>query len=340
MFNQEQLKRDIAAGCASSVYFLIGNDAYLIKAYADKIAAAVCGDNADLDKISFERDADINAIENEAAQFSFLGTRRCILVPDYDFEGANKEDYNKFKKLIAENDGNVLVFYYEMLQLDLKKSSKVKTVIKTLNENSGFVCEINHKTQAELVAALTNAAQKRGASISSQNARYLIERTSPDLNLLINEIEKLCLYANGEITAEDIDKLCAPSFEASMYDIARNIIYGNVDAVFSAISTLTKQKVSHIAIYTEICAFFTDVYNYKCASVERKYGDSAAAELMYPNNLFFRLNKNGSLGKNIGDKYLDKIMELLLDADAAVKDQNNGLLALEKLIIDIVSVVK
>ena len=53
MFNQEQLKKDIAAGCARSVYFLIGNDAYLIKTYADKIAAAVCGENADLDKISF-----------------------------------------------------------------------------------------------------------------------------------------------------------------------------------------------------------------------------------------------------------------------------------------------
>ncbi len=340
MLNQEELKRDIAAGCTGSVYFLIGNDAYLIKTYADKIAAAVCKDNADLDKICFERDADINAIESEAAQFSFLGTRRCILIPDYDFEESKKEDYNKFKKLIAENDFNVLVFYYEMLQLDLKKSTKVKTVIKILNENSAFVCELNHKTQAELMSALVKAAQKRGASISSQNARYLIERTSPDLNSLINEIEKLSLFAKGEITCEHIDDMCAPSFEASMYDIAKYIIHGNVDAAFSTILNLTKQKVSHTAIYSEICSFFTDVYNYKYASVERKYGDAAAADLMYPNNLYFRLNKNGSLAKNIDDKSLDIIMELLLDADAAVKDQHDGALALEKLIVNIISVIK
>ncbi|MBQ0111490.1 MAG: DNA polymerase III subunit delta [Oscillospiraceae bacterium] len=340
MFNEIELKRDIASGCTKAVYFLFGDDSYLVKLYADKIATAVCKENSDVDKLSFERDTGIDNVINEADQFSFFGGRRCLLVPDFDFESCDKEEYGKFKKLLSEENDNVLVFYYEMLELDLKKSSKVKTVFKILKENDAFVCELNHRTESELAAAIIKAAQKRGTAISQKNAKYLIERVSKDLNTLINETDKLSLFSDGEITEKEIDELCNPALEASIYDITNNIVSGNSDKAFEIIDNLVIQKIPVTVILFEISSFFTDVYNYRCACIAKKYGDSAAEELNYAHNVLFRPRKNGTVCKDISDKSLNNIMQLILDADRDIKESGGDVIVLEKLIVKIISEIK
>ena len=54
MLNEFDLKNLIAKGANAHVYFLFGDDPYLVKTYAEKIVKEVVGDNADLDLTVFD----------------------------------------------------------------------------------------------------------------------------------------------------------------------------------------------------------------------------------------------------------------------------------------------
>ncbi|GEM_PF-6133354 len=340
IIRENELKSDIAGGCKFSVYLLFGDDSYLVKKYADSIAAKVVGENADLDLVKLDYTASSAQIAESMSQFSFAGGRKCVTVSNLDFEGMSAAELKDFKNMLKTlPDGNVLVLYYDAVSINPKKSERFKSIDKLLSSVNGVTANLEHKTELQLVKMLTDGAQKRGCKMNDRTAKFLISYCSDELNILINELNKLSFYVkNGEITEEHIEKLCSPTLEASIYNISRYIISRNVSKAIEEVNVLLSQKVSAVFIANEICSCFIDIYCAKAAGDAGMNMDAAAKELSYPRNLAFRMSAAERNGRSISDKKLSCILNLLFEADAEIKT-GNGSLPLEKLIVNIARVL-
>lgn len=340
MVNEFELKNLIANGANNHIYFLFGDDPYLVKTYADKIVKDVVGDNADLDLSVFDYNVTPAEINDAISQFSFLGGRKCVTVSNLNFDEMSAPEYKELKAVIeSAPDTNCLVFYFDSFVVDKKRSKRFKELEKILNDANGVIAELNHRTEMQLIKLLTEGAKKRGLILSSTNAKFLINYVSNDLNVLVNELNKLCLYKKeGEITSDDIKNLCARSLEGSIYDISTQILTKNLDKAISEINLLVSQKVEPYYIYSEITSSFTDIYNALVANEAGVSLDVAADALGYPKHIAFRLKNALRFAKILGDKKVSKILSILISADSEIKASTDAL-SIEKLVFSLYSLL-
>ena len=340
MVNEFELKNLISKGANSHIYFLFGDDPYLVKTYADKIVKEVVGDDADLDLTVFDYNATAAEISEAISQFSFLGGRKCVTVSNLNFDDMLTNEYKTFKTMLETvPDSNCLVLYFDSLVIDKKRSKRFKEVEGIINTLKGVVAELNHRTEPQLIKLLVDGAKKRGLLLTNANAKFLIDYVSCDLNILVNELNKLCLYKKeGEILKEDILRLCPQSLEASIYNISTQILNKQLDKAIFEINVLVNQKVEPYFIFSEIAGGFTDVYNALAVNEAGISPENAAESLGYPKHIAFRLKNAVRYARSLGEKKISKVINLLILADAEIKAADSSL-ALEKLIVSISTIL-
>lgn len=340
MLNEFDLKNLIAKGANAHVYFLFGDDPYLVKTYAEKIVKEVVGDNADLDLTVFDYNALPAEISEALSQFSFFGGRKCVTVSNLNFDELLAAEYKNLKSVIENApNNNCLVFYFDSFVVDKKRSKRYKELEKLIESVGGVIAELNHRTEMQLMKLLTEGAKKRGLILSSATAKFLINYVSSDLNILINELNKLCLYKQeGEITVEDVERLCARSLEGSIYNISNQILSKNIDKAIAEINILINQKVEPYYIYSEISSCFTDIYNALAVNEVGASFETAADKLGYPKHIAFRLKNALRYANSLGDKKVSKILNILISADSEIKASTDAS-SLEKLIFSLLTVL-
>ena len=319
---------------------MFGDDPYLVKTYADKIVKEVVGDNEDLDLTVFDYNVLPAEINDALSQFSFLGGRKCVTVSNLNFDELLAAEYKDLKSVIeTAPDNNCLVLYFDSFVVDKKRSKRFKELEKLIDSVGGVIAELNHRTEMQLIKLLTEGAKKRGLILTNDTARFLINYVSSDLNILINELNKLCLYkVEGEITANDVERLCARSLEGSIYNISNQIHSKNIDQAISEINVLISQKIEPYYIYSEISSCFTDIYNALAVNEAGASFDMAADKLGYPKHISFRLKNALRYARSLGDKKVSKILKILISADSEIKASTDAG-SLEKLIFSLLTVL-
>ena len=129
MVNEVELKNLIQKNASSHIYFLFGDDPYLVKTYTDKIVNFVVGDNADLDLTSLDYNAKVSEISEATMQFSFFGGRKCVTVSNYDFESLSASEYKEFKKMLLHLTVWCYILILLLLTLNAQNVLKKLTVL-------------------------------------------------------------------------------------------------------------------------------------------------------------------------------------------------------------------
>ncbi len=338
MLSELDLKRDIKNGCTKAAYLLYGDDSYLIKNYSDKISEKVTETGGDFDIIKFDNDIEISDITDALLQFSFLNGRKCIVASNIAVDDMSAENFSKLKELIKNyNYDNVLVLTFDSNVIEVKRSSRLKTLISLFENNSFAVVNIAHKTKSELSSMLIKGAEKRGVLLSKQTADFLVDYCSDEINILVNELEKLCSYKqSGEITKEDIFSVCSQSFESSIYNISKYILLKDANNALLLLRRLIDQKVPIPAIYNEICSCFLDIFYCKCAEIARKKDSDILQDFEIPSNRAFRIKNAKNSARRIELYSLKNIISTALEFDAAIKG-NNAETEIEIMVINIIS---
>ncbi len=342
MVTLEAIKNEIKKNCPEGIYLLVGDDSYLIKTYADKICKTVVGDNADFDFVSMGPDAFYGNIEEEIMQFSFLGNRKVVSVSNLDIDGMSAADFKEFLSMLNKlGTDNLLLLYYDNSDIDYKKSSRFNSLIKQLEQtNIAVVAEINHKSGAELAAMLIKGAEKRNCTLNRQTADFLISYCSEDLQILLNELNKLCLYKlSGEITEEDIKTICSETLESSIYKISKLILSKNAESALLEIRKLLDMKIPAAVISNEIASSFLDIYYAAVGEKAHKTVSETAKDFGIPKSREFRIKNAAYYSRKISEKTLNKLINTIILSDAKLKgnDANNELIILTVNLISILS---
>ena len=94
-----------------------------------------------------------------------------------------------------EQDTIFLVFWYDNIEIDLKKSAKWKAIEAAFSK-AGSSVNLEKRNESELAKLIVSSAKKRNCTIDMNNARYLISVVGSDIQTIFNELEKICAFAD------------------------------------------------------------------------------------------------------------------------------------------------
>lgn len=332
--NELELKKQISAGNFSRLYFIYGEEKYLIKHYSSLIVKkAVDPSFADFNMHTYDgKSIDYDEVTQAAEALPMMSERTLIVIKDLALDSLSADSSDKFIRLIEDiPDTTVILISNPTLDVNMK-SAKGK---KLLAEIDKYGCSIalEHAGQSQLVKLIEKGAQSRGCMISPNDARYLITVVGDDMTVIINELDKICAYAKqGEVTRQHIDSVVVKNVQAKVFDLTKALTAGNCDLAMEILDTLISMKEEPINILGALITPYVDMYRAKVYVSGGMRAEDAAKDFNYKNKEF-RLTNGARSASKYSVTQLRTFLNILNDADILLKSTSiSGRIVLEQTI--------
>ena len=344
MLNDLTLKSSLKDGAILPVYMVVGDDIFLKKQALSRIIEAVVSPDDDMNLIRYNFGVSMQELYDELNGFPLMADKKCVVLSDFDVEKAAKDDFDKLIEMVEDPaDTSVFVLYFGNTELDTVKSKKVKALMNAVKKSGGDIVTLDHKTPEELVRWLCASAKKSGLVLSPNNARYITEICSTDINFLTNELTKLCVYTKtGEITKEIIDKVCVKSVEASIFDLAVKVILGDTAGAMKLLDELYYMNVDSQPIFFNIASAYVDMYRVFAAKAEGKNNiEELAAQFGIASNKVFLLRRAATNLRKFDKAKLEKSFDAIIKTEKELKSYAGfDRAAVEKLVVRLIYIMK
>ncbi|SCW27212.1 DNA polymerase III, delta subunit [Ruminococcaceae bacterium YRB3002] len=219
---------------------LFGEEDYYIDQcvkMAKKTFISPGSEDMDLNVIPQDAKVGFEALEEYAQMPPWMNPRRLIVVKStymYDKEF----DENALRILENIPDSCVVMFV-------IAKADKKRKITKYILKN-GIAVQIDHFADDALTGIITTSLGKYGIQISADTAQSLINRCDSSLRLIHNELEKLKLFCaetgRKEVTFDDLEDLCPPDLNASIFTITDCFGSGKADNALKTLDSLLARK--------------------------------------------------------------------------------------------------
>ncbi len=319
--DENGLKLQIRNRDFSNVYLFYGEETYLKQLYVNRIIEKTVEKN--FESFNFHalegRETTPDEIIGCCEALPMMGEYAVTLVHDMPLNRLDSAELKKLQGLISDiSETTILIFWLDTVEFDSK--DKKWQGIEKLVSKFGSSVKLNKKTQAEIVKLLVAGAKKRGCVLSNENARYLFSVVGDELNILLNELEKLCFFAPGrEIIRNDIDLVSVKSLEATSFGMVKSLISGSFDKACESLDILFFRKTEPTAIMGALITAYVDMYRAKVGLLDSGSSVAAAGAFNYRNKEFRLTNAaRDSSGKDISQ--VRKSLEILAEADKKLKN--------------------
>lgn len=326
---ETDLKKQLKEAVLQPVYFLYGEETYLTSHYAGAIAEKAVGKD-DMGGFNLQKldgqECTAEELEDAAEALPLMAERKCVVVRDFDIAAGGSASADRVMKLVNDPpESCVLVFWLDNLTPDLRKNAKWKAFIAAIDKNGACV-EFPRKTTADIVKLLCSGAARRGVTLRPEDARLLVEQCGDDLNLLMNELDKLSALAGngeaeglkGEITRQMIETAATKNLEASVFDLSKAILQNHYERAYGIIHRLFSQKEEPVSILAVLSNAYADLYRAKVAAAAGMQADTLTADFSYRGREF-RLRNAARDAARIPLGTLRSSLEILAKADIALK---------------------
>ena len=325
VIEEPRLKADLKAGKLSGVYFLWGEEDYLVGMYAKRITdAAVPAESQDMNFVKYSDPPSADELSDAVDSLPFFSEKKCILIEDLDPDALDAAE-NKAYLGIIENvpDTTVLIIAQVHIAIDPKKpKAKMKKLMEACAK-AGCSCEMKYMSAAQVSAMAEKRAARGGCALSREDGAYLAELCGRSLTAVSNEVDKLCAYKNGgAITRADIDALCPKPADASIYALADELIAGRTEKAFSVLDELFVRREEPIIILAALSGYFTDLYRAKIGAASRKSYTDTAAAFKYPPNRSFVMKKAYGTAQRLSERFLEDCIAILFRANVSLNSSS------------------
>lgn len=334
---RETLKEDIKNGRLASVYFLYGEETFLVKSYAERIKKKALGsDDSGMNLVETSGNPDISMLTDHIEAVPFFADRKVIMINDFNpenvEEGEQTEDLINMLKNVPETA--VLIFYLTGITFSTR-TSKVKKLLEEIKKYAA-VCEFKLMTAKEVANVITAKVKKEKRVISPANANYLAEITLCDLNLSSVETDKLCSYVGEgkEITKDIIDKMVEKRLETKVFSLSDAMLSNNRKKSFQILNELFEQRAEPIAVLAALASAYSELYMYKAAINSNVSFNQVAADNKFASTKIYFAQKKYNQAKNMDIRMLRKASEIIFDADTKLKSVKiDGRILLEETVL-------
>lgn len=360
---EQRLGADIEAGRLARVYLLYGEEDFLIRMYADKLAElcvpSELGDARDMNFVRYslvpgadkgskdDRPPRIDELSDFADSMPFFAERKCVLLKNFDPDALDKSELEAYLAFIGDiPETSTVIFTRENTEGDPKKykeklaHAKMKQIIEAVDRN-GIVCELAPFDERRLCKMAAGKAKRAGCELSAENAAFLAECVGGSLSLLQTEVEKLCAYRrSGEITREDIEALVPKRVESNVYALAGELFAGRTGAALEMLRALFVKRIEPIIIMAALSGYFVDLYRAKLGiSAGKSYSDTAAA-FGYKGRAFVMRNAYEP-ARRVSGKRLGGCVAVLYNANKLLNSsKTDSRLVIERAIVEIGGILR
>ena len=332
--NEAGLKAQIKSGQFSNLYFLYGEEKYLIKHYTNLLLKKIVpSDFADFNLHIYDgKSADFDDISNAAEALPMFSQYSCICIKDMAVDSLNAEASSKLEKLVTDiPETTVIIISLPTADVNMK-SAKGKKMLGIF-EKYGTAVDFSHAGLNQLAKLIEKGARDRNCEFAYSEANYLISLTGDDMTVILNELEKICAYKKeGKITKADIDAVVVKNTQARAFDLAKALTSNNCDTAMSILDTLFYMREEPINILGAIITPYIDMYRAKVYVSGGMRAEDAAKDFNYRNKEF-RLTNGAKTASKYSVTQLRQFLEVLYEADNLLKSSSvDGRLVLEQTI--------
>lgn len=340
VINEQRLKDDLKSRRFSQVYFLYGQESFLVKTYADRIKNKALGEDiSDMNLLELNGNPELSLLSDHIETMPFFSEYKVIMINDFNPEKIAENETEEFLKML-ENvpDTTIVVFYLTGCTFSLR-SQRMKNLFDEIKKYA-LVCEFKPLTPKETANIIYRKIEREGRRISTQNANYLAEITACDLNLASVETTKLCSYVDKgkEITKEIIDKMVEKRLETKVFTLSDAMINGSSQNAFRILNELFEQRVDPIPILATLSTAYSEYYAARIAANAGVSAVKTASDLGYTGARASFFSKKYAQASKMNPNNLRKAMKIIYETDIKLKTtRNNGNLLLEETVLKLMS---
>lgn len=286
---------------------LTGTNSYLRQRELRRLVNEFVKANGDfaLEKIDGE-ETEFLRINDAIQSLPMLANKKMVLVTS---PGANKQFVEQIEEVIAKVPESTDLVIVE------PKLDKRLSYYKTLKTQTDFK-EYNELDETGLTQWLTEYVKSEGGSISSGDAKYLVERVGANQQLLSGEIDKILTY-DSDISRSTIEKLTEPTPQSTIFELIDAAFAGNHKRTLKLYKEQRQMKVEPQQIIAMI-AWQLNALAIVVSAGDRQANVIAKDAKMNP----FVVRKTQTLAKKIGPRTLRKLAKDALELDESIKTEN------------------
>ena len=322
MLSEQEFKQHLKGDEVACVYVLYGEETYLTSDYAQQLIRKAGGRASDpLAQFNFQKfdgqECSFDAIEEAAEALPLMEDRKCVVVNDCDVTASSV--FDRALSLVSDPpEETVLIFVMISLFSDGKKAAKFKQFLEAASK-AGVCVEFPRKSDDEIVKLLCAGAGRRGCLMKPDVARRLLEQCGNDLNLLLNELDKLCAVAgNSEITTVILDQVAIKNLNAQAYELSNAILQQHYEKAYLILHRLFACRAEPLVILGALSSAYADLYRAKVASAGGVQAETLVEEFDYKSKTF-RLRYAARDCRRLSLESLRESLDILAQADRRLK---------------------
>ena len=233
----------------ANIYLLYGEEKYDLNSKVEKIKKEFSNLEVGVNLFYVNLD-NLDELENITQSVTFFGSEKLIIIKD------TKLKFNL--DLLKDIDPDIKVIIIED-SVD-KRTSEYKTLSKIAEVN-----EYKHPDEKQMITYILDILKRYGKKISYEDASYMQSVCGEDKSNIINELQKLVIYADDTdiVDKKMIDKICSKTLSAKVFDVLDDIIGRKKKQAISQLDNLLKQKESIIKIYIMLYKQYKQLYQIK-----------------------------------------------------------------------------
>ena len=306
------LKKSLQKDGRKQLYFLAGNDEYLISACKTLIASDVGGESVSLD---FQTASD-DEIEEHLSTFSFEPK---TLVLDNFKASAYTEDkrkvYTEFLKDFPDTLTVVVILYSDDARFSVPKAAEA---FCALAEDAALVTCVR-KTGGDLIRYIDAIAKRQGCTLDPGVTDEIIRLNGENLQQISSQMEVLAAASNyGRITVDIVRKMCPKTTEDSVFDYVRAMERGKIQEAVRLMYELMEQEQEPNRVLAAVSASFINIARAKAAILAHKSREETETEFGYKKNdraLQIAFDK----ASRYSEKQIKAILDCLYETDRELK---------------------
>ena len=329
MITIDNLEKELKSGNLQSLYFLYGEELYLLETSLKKIKALFGETVKGINYILLD-ETNVDKILGDIETPSFGYEKKLIIARNTGIlqkEGKRKNAEmtnlkEKVNKYIIEN---IEIIKQSVVLVFVEENGDPKQELYKTIDKYGVVCEFAYQKPIELEKRIKAICKAYKVEIEDSNVKYFIECCGTSMQDLINEIRKLIEYVgeSGKIKKEDIDKLSIKKLESIIFDLTDNLGKKDISKALEVLNNLIYSKEPIQKILVTLYNHFKKLYLVTIAIENNK--DIISSLNLKPNQTFL-VNKYRTQAKYFGKSELRKILQSLIDLDSNYK---SGLIDLQ-----------
>lgn len=327
----------------SPLYFFYGTQSYLMNVLKNQVLhKALSAEEMEFNLSIYDmEETPVDLAIEDAETLPFIGEKRVVVINRPYFltgERIKQKVEHNLSQLEAyiENPSPETVF---IVIAPYEKLDKRKKLVKGLLKHAETF-ELTKLSDDDLYQILLLTTENYQVNFSREAFNYLLELVGPNISQLVNEVEKMALYAgeNGDLTVDIINNLVSKSLESNVFTLIDHIMTNQLSAAYRLVYDLIKLKEEPIKLLALISRQFRIVFQ---VSLYKKqgYAQKQIATMIKVHPFAVKIAAKQAMAYS--EESLRKALDLCTETDYIMKTgQMDKTIALELLIHQLGSLQK